>query len=256
MQTFGNIYYVKNEKCMIDLIDESDIVECRRRKEKYNETNTCPRIKEDGNVCEEQLIKTSKGHPYRELDKNGNLTGRWICHKCYQKDYQKNDPNSKHNIRKALSDNRSGNLCPKTTTSKGNKFQKLACEWKRLIDLNKEDDNYNSPIDCIDEMTGVKYQIKGKLYDPINRYWQITVRNDHNKQFSSTIIFCADQNGKIIERIYDIPKEEVVKRSGITIVKNPSNRNGRCPGGGWYEHYRIKDKEELKKVNDIWKEII
>lgn len=63
------------------------------------------------------------------------------------------------------------------------------------------------------------------------------------------ICYCADKNGVNIERIYIFPKEEIVKRTGTKITKNPSR------GEQWYEKYRVKDEEEIKKVNGIWKKI-
>lgn len=42
---------------------------------------------------------------------------------------------------------------------------------------------------------------------------------------------------------------------GISIVKNPINPRSRLPIVPLYEDYRMKDEEELKKVNDIWSKI-
>lgn len=52
---------------------------------------------------------------------------------------------------------------------------------------------------------------------------------------------------KLYPKQYIFPIEEIIIRTGISIVKdNP------C---GWYEKYRITDEDELKKANEIWQKI-
>lgn len=63
------------------------------------------------------------------------------------------------------------------------------------------------------------------------------------------IFYCANKDGSYIERIYIFPAWEIIKRTTVTIMKNPSRRV-------WYEQYRIKDEKILELVNKIWKEII
>lgn len=55
----------------------------------------------------------------------------------------------------------------------------------------------------------------------------------------------VDENRKIINRI---PSKEVITTKTISIYKNPSY-------GGWYEQYRVTNKEEIKIANKIWKDI-
>lgn len=54
----------------------------------------------------------------------------------------------------------------------------------------------------------------------------------------------------MIERIYRFPSDAIKGITTITIVETPSR------GVQWYEKYRVKDLEELKKANDIWKKIL
>ncbi len=63
------------------------------------------------------------------------------------------------------------------------------------------------------------------------------------------ICICKSTDGKRIERIYRFPKNEINNRRGITIVKNPSR-------SVWYEKFRIKDEEEIRKSNDILQRIL
>lgn len=67
------------------------------------------------------------------------------------------------------------------------------------------------------------------------------------------ICYCISKDGKRIERIYVIPFLEINGRICISIIKSPTNNMG-IPVIPWYEKYRVNEKE-LKKANEIWKEI-
>ena len=92
----------------------------------------------------------------------------------------------------------------------------------------------------------------------MERKWYQIFKNEHNQiakgfKFDNLILYCAD--GKIIERIYIFPIEEILERSGISVTKNPTDRWGN-PITPWYEQYRIKDEKIVNKVNEIWQKII
>ena len=55
----------------------------------------------------------------------------------------------------------------------------------------------------------------------------------------------------LFQRIYKIPWKEIIERKSMSIYKNLVYK-----GCGWYEEYRVADKDELKNANDIWKKII
>lgn len=212
----------------------------------YNRTNTCDRCKIS--------FEKATGHPYREYNKEGNWTGKWDCRSCWRK----YDPNSDHNVMKSLADRRTGNQNPNSSDVKGDRFQLLTCRWRSTVstvpveDLNKKLNNYHSPIDhSLDSELGIP-QTRGKLYDSYNRRWLFgSFGREWNKKFDHEICYCASKDGKIIERLYIFPIEEIKdKRTSIGIVKNPINN---IP---WYEKYRVIDEKILKKVNDIWKEIV
>jgi len=59
------------------------------------------------------------------------------------------------------------------------------------------------------------------------------------------------KDGLFVERVYIIPKKEIDIRKHITITKNLSKNY--FP---WFNKYRFTDKEEIKKINRIWKEIL
>ncbi len=209
---------------------------------RYNQTHSCDRC--GGNFGElERLGRT----PLKEYDEKRDWTGNWDCYNCYEK----YDPNSQRNVKKSLADHRTGNLNPNSSQEKGDKGEYLLCKWKGFKNLNEEHDNYSFPIDCIDEKTGLYYQVKIAYYNPKKRCWSQNFKNLHNSiirgfRFKSLFIFCVSEDGKRIERIYEISEKEVICRTGVAIVKNPSR------GVQWYEQYRLEDKDELEKVNDIW----
>lgn len=208
----------------------------------YNRANTCDRCGENfGNVS---------GHPYREYDKERNWTGKWLCHKCYKKDYDKR-PGCGHSLEKDVTDRRTGNQNPNSGSAKGDLFEELTCIWRGVKNLNIENDDYGSPIDhSRDPELGI-IQTKGKLYDNRSGYWTFgDLKSEHKKDFDNLILYCMDKDMNIVERVYIVPKCEVIKRSGITIVKNSFR------GPGWYEKYRVKDEGTLKIINDIWINII
>jgi hypothetical protein len=155
---------------------------------------------------------------------------------------------------------RTGNQDQNSTGAKGDRFQELTCIWRSTVstlpveDLNIVNDNYTvgTPIDhSPDSELGI-IQTKGKFYDSISRYWSFGgLEREWKKKYDHMICYCANKDGTLIERIYIFPVKEIKdKRVCITIVKNPSK------GYPWYEEYRIKDEETIKKINEIWKKII
>jgi hypothetical protein len=183
-----------------------------------------------------------------------------MCYGCwYDRDYKKR-VDSANNIRKLMTGSRTGNLDQNSTQIKGAMFQELTCEWRSMVstvlveDLNKKLDNYTTPIDhSPDSELGI-IQTKGKLYDSVSMMWSQNWHREHNKEFDNVIYYCASEDGDLIEEIYIFPRHEVLKRSGVAIVKY--NSIGKIYRRGWYEKYRVKDKETLEMVNEIWRGII
>ncbi len=65
------------------------------------------------------------------------------------------------------------------------------------------------------------------------------------KEFHYMIFYCASEDGKTIERIYEIPKSEItIRKAGINILKYDSK--GNLYNKGRYEKYRTKKR--LKKL--------
>jgi len=212
----------------------------------YNPTHTCDR-------CGKSFNDIENGGPLREYDENRGWTKRWDCPNCWQK----YDPNSTNNIIKSMSDRRIG-LLKDPTKIFGDNCEELTHRWLGAKDLNEENDNYNSPLDhgpirhitvtinnkSVD-LYGKIPQTKGRHYDPIRKCWSQTVYAEHDKEFDILILYCVSEDGKKIERIYIIPKEEIIKVTSISIYISKWSRISKIP----YGQYRVKDGKILSQQN-------
>lgn len=165
---------------------------------------------------------------------------KYLCNKCYQK----NDRLERYKI----GQRRNGDLDSNSSHAKGDKTQKLINTLENFEDLNKKFDNYRTSIDSIDSITGLKYQIRGVICSVIEMWPFSSLEAEWSKKYHSMFCVCKSRDEKTIDRIYKFPKEELIGRKGFAIVKNPTK------GEQWYEKYRIKDKEYIKKANKIWQE--
>lgn len=192
------------------------------------------------------------GNAEHEKDEDGKETGEWICAK-HGNIYRQKLPNSYNNTIKAMRPCRTGDLDPNCNVAKGKMSQQLACrlyEWK---DLNEEDDNYTTPLDCYGPKTGLYHQVQGRNYNSERGSWIFAgFEGEWRKIFEDMACFCISEDGNTVERIYIIPFEKEIKkkRKGIGIYKNPSR------GIQLYEQYRRTDKDELKNANKIWVQIL
>ncbi len=210
----------------------------------YNESNTCENIKKYGKRCE---VKLRPGNARRVYNDKGYWTGKWFCVGCNNIYYQKFNPNSTQNIIKSLRDRRLENQDLNHSNTKGDRFQKVTCELFEVEDLNVKYDNYIFPIDHSRHPTLGILQTKGRLFNSIEGWWMAKLEREYYKEFDNLIFYCTDRHGKIIERIYIIPKEEIIKRTYIRIYKENSRSDN-----PWYEKYRIKDDDILRRANEIY----
>lgn len=218
-----------------------------RRTYKYNPTNTC-------DICGINFDDAPYyGHPHREYDKERKWIGRWICQNCYQKEEYKKGKTTL-NLIVEMGDRRSGNLDPNCTSARADRFEDLTCKWRSTVsiipieNLNIKNDNYCSPIDhSRDSELGI-LQTKYSFYNSIESRWDFCTINEFGKIFDNLIAYCVSKDGKI-ERIYIFPKDEIIKRTIITIYKNSIR------SWVWTEKYRVKDENILKKVNEIWSKL-
>lgn len=178
----------------------------------------------------------------------------YLCTSCHSK-YRYIRGETTANIQNSLRNCRTGNQNPDHESTKASMSQRLACELYGWKDLNEERDNHAVPVDCYDPKTGLYHQIQGKnSCEDIS--WSFATEREWVKIFEDMVCFCFSKDGRRVERIYKFPKEEIDKRVGITVTKNPMNTRGTKPILPWYEEYRIKDKDELNSANRIWMKII
>ena len=153
----------------------------------YNDTNTCDRCRE-----EDRDTKLVPRKSYREHDKEGNLTGRWICINCFSK----YDPNSRSNIIRLLRDRRIDNLRDPGNIF-GDNILKLAQILYGWENLNEKYDNYNTPIDCYDPKTGLYHQVQGHNYNFERGFWNIShFENEWGKIYEYMVCFCFKEYTK------------------------------------------------------------
>lgn len=226
------------------------------KKELYKPKPTRPKTDFTGIKCyicggDNLTTKTA----FSEGDEKGYRTGRWLCKKCYNK-VQNDKPDSCNNLLKSVSDRRTGNQNPDSPNAKGDLGEKLTCIWKGVDNLNDINDDYHSPIDhSPDPITRIIYQTKISWYKSTYKYWKNCLERELHKEFDQLIFYCISKDGKIVERIYIFPKNEIIKRTGISIYKNPTDCSG-DPIIPWYEKYRIIDEKIINEINEIWKKIL
>jgi hypothetical protein len=182
---------------------------------------------------------------YREYKKQ-IWTGRWLCNKCYVKDYQ-------DETRKPFTARRMGDLNFDSPGFKGDLFEELTDRWRGIKNLNEELNNYRTPIDHsrdpelgIVQTKGATKRIIRRLYG-LYDIWQTDFRNELGKEFDNLIFYCADNEMQNIERIYIFPVDIIYQKLFVSIFESDA---------GWYRAYRIKDIEIIKKVNEIFRTIL
>lgn len=177
---------------------------------------------------------------------------KYLCRSCYDKDRYINGE-TYSNIIKLMRPCRTGGKNPNSTQVFGDNVLELACILYGWEDLNKKHDNYTTgtPIDCYDPKTGLYHQVQGRYYESDYRRWSLGhfEREWKKKKYENMVGFCISEEGLIVERIYKFQWKEIAERMCATIIKNPCR-------GGWYEKYRITDKDEIKRANDIWEKIL
>lgn len=199
-------------------------------------------------ICNSQdtYITTNGWKQWHKHKCQKTVCTKYLCEHCYKI----HDPKSINNLFKLITNSRTGNQNINSARWLGDMSQKLACMLYGWEDLNKKYDNYRTPIDCFDPKTGLYHQVQGHCYSSIYRRWMVNhFEREYGKKYENMVCFCFDKYVKTIERIYKFPDNIVKNKNSVTIIKNPSI------GYPWYEEYRITDKEELKRANDIWSDI-
>lgn len=204
----------------------------------YNRTNICEYIDVYGKKCTDKLYPKNA----RRFEIDGKFV--WYC--------EKHGNSYRYNLIKFITNRRSGNLHPNSNQKKGDMTEQVTAEWKKVKILNKIEDNYNLPIDHSPDKAGLIYQTKsswlGQRYGQYNSLegWSVKWERDYYKNFHFLILYCLDEDGERILRVYIFPKSEVERITCATIYNNKNKH--------WYDKYLI-DEDELIRVNEIWKRL-
>lgn len=125
-------------------------------------------------------------------DKNGNWTGGYICEKCRSKSYQKNDPNSQHNIIKAMRKWRCGHLDRYSEVGKAVIGQWIGGKTLGLEDLNIENDNFKEYVDLSKHDMHGSVEVKIRSFDIKKNCWSITTIR--MQEHDNILLLCMDSN--------------------------------------------------------------
>lgn len=202
----------------------------------YNSTNSC----DCG--CGRKLTPGDSRKEYEEYDSSKKWTGRWLHKLCWGKNYQKFNKNSTHNIIKSLAKRRIGGLDHCSPQAKGYIYEDVTSKVRKVNNINKENDNYKSPIDhSVDPELGI-IQTQGRQYSNKYKCWEFDCRKEHRHDIDFLICHCLDENGDNIEMTLIIPWEEVLRRQSIKI-----QRYG-IRGPYWYEEYIVNKSNIMKHI--------
>jgi len=238
--TKEELLYLEKELCQKHVKNRSLI--------KYNETNTCDKIKKIGyswRRCGNKLIPHASA--FQEKDRYGAPTGRWICIECYRKyryhNFVKYDPNSTNNMIKLMADSRTNNLKITTTTSQGLIIEACIAKVRGLIVNVIELDNFETRYDLsYDKEYGIiqsksstlsRQTVTGRLI------WHF--QGLYNDNYDHAMLSCMDDNipWQGYERMYIIPRKHFIGRPQFDLYKDPTKTT-------WYDnpklHFRMDEK--------------
>lgn len=255
---------VENGKVINRDACREELVKIRTKENFYNMTNICPICRKENNITDKSILYPKNA--FHNVDENGKKIDEWVCYIHYKRNYSHNNPDSTDNLKKRLAHRRTGNLNDHKHIL-GDNCEDLTDKVFGAKRLGIENDKYNLPYDHYPITKGVSITIGGKLVDlsgkipqtkgasftkdiGIRGGWHFGYRIvEYKKLYDIMILWCMSENGMSIEDGYIIPKKIIVLGKSVTIVKNPIRSVK-------YKQYKITDKELLKKVNDIWQNIV
>lgn len=168
------------------------------------------------------------------LDYNdiGNWTGKWLCHKCYNK----YDPYSSNNKQKLETLWRNKEIDKYSNVGIGFIGQSILAKKFNIIDCNIKTDNFNSKFDLYDPNKYGKIQVKTRTLNKDYGIWGgITLNEECN--FDTLFIICMSNDMKNVERVYIIPELELYGERSITIYKDCSS-----PKRSRFERFRVDER--------------
>lgn len=187
-------------------------------------------------ICGNNDTHISNSGTYQWL-KYRNEKGDWdgksyMCYWCWGKNYQRNNPDSQHNILRSISNCRTGEYNVDNTNLKGLIGELIITRVHKAKNANIDDDNFKSKFDLIDDYKYGIVQVKTRsLY--LKKYeWYYDIGID--SEFDTLFLVCMDENEpwNKVSRIYAIPNKELFGKTSVTISLN----------GIKWEEFRINEK--------------
>lgn len=213
---------------MIEIVEESEIKSCF-----------------DGRICcrcgnTKTYIKNTGMPEWRSCKCTKENCAGYLCKKCWSKNYNVLHNIDYVNLRKDISNSRTGNISRYTSHGKGIIGQWVGAKTLGLKDLNIENNNFNEPIDLSYHQLYGRPDVKIKTLK--NGEWHISMGTNRigKQKFDTSIILCMDRYElwKDVEIVYAIPWKIIENRkitSGFTIIKGSSRYL-------WYEEFRIDER--------------
>lgn len=175
---------------------------------------------------------------------------KYLCHKCYTRNYQKNDPYSQNNIMKRILPCRTENIYVKSfdrlsDNDKGRIGEDIVAITLGLENQNDKSNNYCSPFDLTIHPKYGRIQVKIRSLNVIENFWDFNVGIG---EFDTLFVVCMDhyRPWKIVERVYAIPYDNVCYLTrGSTIPKNTFSKESK------WEEFRIDENPFVNTYHNI-----
>lgn len=200
------------------------------RIESYNETNTCDRC---------QIVKLSLGKAFREYDKCGKKTGKWLCKSCWDKDPMSDNT---RNLVKSMARCRIIGFDKNYSKYRTIMSEAVVAKFLRCEYTNIEMDDFNHRIDLRDKMLGC---IDVKAVSPDDRDY-FGFRTRRKCDCDTYVCLGMDETWKNVEAVYIVPNNEEI--IGISMIKVARYKKF----GSIYDRYEV----DPKPYNDIYHDLI
>lgn len=184
---------------------------------------------------------------HRRCDRK-DCTG-WLCNKCWNKYYQKNDINSQHNLMKTLRNWRTGELDIDSDSGKGFIVEAIVAKVRKLDVFCISQDNFKTEFDLSIDIEYGRPQVKGPSL--IGRRWH-TYISTYN--FDHIWIVCMNRNRERVLRVYIIPELYLCDENSINIYEDWSKLRQKSKFE-WVERFRVNSEPYDNMYKDFMKYI-
>ena len=168
----------------------------------------------------------------RFIDENGYWDGKsYMCRYCEGKKKQER-LDSQNNIIESISNWRTGELSIFSNSGKGIIGEMIIAKVRKLEIIAIKMDELRNKIDIEGDPELGIIQVKARTLK--NGKWNVGTYISE-EIFDYVVLVCMDEYWRNVERIYIIPRQELINRTGFAVVKNPSRPT-------WYSGYKVDEK--------------